>query len=714
MTPQWIDGNRVRLLENGEEFFPAVFSAIEQAQREVLIETFILFEDKVGLELQRVLLAIAQRGVRVELTIDGYGSAGLSKPYVAALVDAGVHLHFFDPQPTLLRRLRAKPFHRLHRKLVVVDGERGFVGGINFAADQLLDFGPQAKQDYAIEVQGPVVQALRHAALQIVAPAHGGRSWFARRKAEAPPAHVQRAGHVQALLAIRDNHEHRDDIERHYRLALHGARREVLIANAYFFPGYRLLHALRRAAQRGVQVRLILQGEPDMAWVAFATRMLYDHLLSAGVEVYEYCARPMHGKVALVDDDWATVGSSNLEPLSLSLNLEANLVVRDRAFNREMRERLDPLLRERCKRIDVEHTAARRWWWRLGVGYLVFHLLRHFPRWAAWLPARMPRVAPVAEAQVVGTIREGRGWRAAHALALSFMALVLSLLAWQASKVQWTAVLAALGDYAPASLALAAVLAAASHLLYSGYDLLGRAWIGHRLPLHRVMLVTFVSYAFNLNMGTLIGGFAFRYRLYSRLGLRPDEITRVLGLSLATNWLGYALLAGGVFALRILSAPAGWPGAAALQALGFLMWTVVAGYLLCCALLRENRSFTIRGHTVTLPPARMAFAQLALSCANWLTIGTVIYVLLRGQVGYGSVLGTLLVAAVAGVITHIPAGLGVLEAVFVALLGARLDPHAILAALLAYRALYYLVPLLLATGVYFSLESRARTAGSKP
>src|SRR5439155_9358768 len=213
---------------------------------------------------------------------------------------------------------------------------------------------------------------------------------------------------------------------------------------------------------------------------------------------YEYCERTMHGKVALVDDEWATVGSSNLEPLSLSLNLEANLVVRDRAFNQQLRERLDPLLRDCCKRIEVEHTAARRWWWRFGVGYLMFHLLRHFPTWATWLPSRMPRVAPVAEAQVVGMMRSSRGRRAAHALALSFMALVLALLAWQASKVQWTAVLAALRDYAPATLALAAVLAAASHLLYSGYDLLGRAWIGHRLPLHRVMLVTFVSYAFNL------------------------------------------------------------------------------------------------------------------------------------------------------------------------------------------------------------------------
>jgi cardiolipin synthase len=711
MKLEWIGGNHLRLLENGEEFFPAVFGAIENAQREVLIETFILFEDKVGLELQRVLIAAAQRGVRVELTMDGYGCAGLSKPYVAALADAGVHLHFFDPQPNWLRRLRAKPFHRLHRKLVVIDSESGFVGGINYSADHLLDFGPQAKQDYAVQVQGPVVQELRRAALQIIAPAHGGRAWFRRRQAEAPRAPaLQAKGEAQALLAIRDNHDHRDDIERHYRLALHGARREILIANAYFFPGYRLLHALRRAAQRGVQVRLILQGEPDMAWVAFTTRMLYDHLLSAGVEVYEYCQRPMHGKVALVDDEWATVGSSNLEPLSLSLNFEANLVVRDRGFNRELRERLEPLLRDHCRRIEVEHTAARRWWWRLGVGYFVFHLLRHFPAWASRLPARPPRVAPAAEAQVVGMMGSSRGWHAARAFGLGFIALVLALLAWQASKVQWTAVFAALRDYAPATLALAAVLAAASHLLYSGYDLLGRAWIGHRLALHRVMLVTFVSYAFNLNMGTLVGGFAFRFRLYSRLGLRPNEITRVLGLSLATNWLGYGLLAGGVFALRILQPPPGWPGAAVLQALGLAMWAIVAGYLLCCALLRERRSFTIRGHTVTLPPARMALAQLALSCANWLTIGCVLYVLLHGQIGYGSVLGTLLVAAVAGVITHIPAGLGVLEAVFVALLGARLDTHMVLAALLAYRALYYLVPLLLATGVYFMLESRAKTA----
>jgi uncharacterized membrane protein YbhN (UPF0104 family) len=143
-----------------------------------------------------------------------------------------------------------------------------------------------------------------------------------------------------------------------------------------------------------------------------------------------------------------------------------------------------------------------------------------------------------------------------------------------------------------------------------------------------------------------------------------------------------------------------------LQALGVLMWGVVAAYLLACVLLRERRSFVVRGHTVTLPPARMAVLQLALSCANWLTIAAVVYVLLRGQIGYGSVLGTLLVAAVAGVVTHIPAGLGVLEAVFVALLGERLDTQTLLAALLAYRALYYLVPLMLATGVYFSLERR--------
>ncbi len=159
---------------------------------------------------------------------------------------------------------------------------------------------------------------------------------------------------------------------------LRSAQRRVVIANAYFFPGYRLLREIRNAARRGVEVRLILQGQPDMMIAKLAARMLYSYLLKAGVVIYEYCERPLHGKVALVDEDWSTVGSSNLDPLSLSLNLEANVLIRDRAFNRELFERLDYLSRNHCTAMPKDH-APRGLLWRMTIGFMVFHFLRHFP-----------------------------------------------------------------------------------------------------------------------------------------------------------------------------------------------------------------------------------------------------------------------------------------------------------------------------------------------
>jgi cardiolipin synthase len=197
------------------------------------------------------------------------------------------------------------------------------------------------------------------------------------------------SGDAEVMFVTRDNDQHRTDIERHYRLALRAARHEVIIANAYFFPGYLFLKALRRAARRGVRVRLILQGEPDMPVVKMAAGMLYEHLQRAGVQIYEYCERPLHGKVALADDAWSTVGSSNLDPLSLALNLEANLIIRDRAFNQHLRARLEHLIEHSCKEVPAP-SGPRHSWGRLALSAVVFHFLRRFPAWAGWLPAHQP------------------------------------------------------------------------------------------------------------------------------------------------------------------------------------------------------------------------------------------------------------------------------------------------------------------------------------
>ncbi|MGH8359179.1 MAG: cardiolipin synthase ClsB, partial [Pseudomonas sp.] len=194
-------------------------------------------------------------------------------------------------------------------------------------------------------------------------------------------------------LIYRDNLQHRTDIEEAYLHALRKAERRVVIANAYFFPGYRLLREIRNAARRGVHVQLIMQGQPDVLLAKLAARMLYDYLLKEGVVIHEYCQRPLHGKVALVDEEWSTVGSSNLDPLSLSLNLEANVLVRDRAFNQQLFERLEYLSQNHCKTMP-ENRAPRGWFWRVTVGFVVFHVLRHFPSWTGWLPAHKPRLKP--------------------------------------------------------------------------------------------------------------------------------------------------------------------------------------------------------------------------------------------------------------------------------------------------------------------------------
>ena len=391
---RWVPGNRFTLLENGEAYFPRVFECIAAARQEVLLETFILFEDKVGLQLRDALVQAAKNGAKVDVMVDGYGSPDLSPEYLHSLTSAGVRVRVFDPAERIFGQ-RYNVLRRMHRKLVVVDGTRGFVGGINYSADHLADFGPEAKQDYAVEVTGPVVGDIHRFLLHAIAISGPGRRWLRRRVEARRATNPASAGPADAIFVTRDNHRHTNDIERHYRAAIRAARERVVIANAYFFPGYRLIQEMRRAAQRGVDVRLILQGKPDMPIVKTAATLLYHHLLHAGVRIYEYCDRPLHGKVALVDGDWSTVGSSNLDPLSLSLNLEANVVIRDPAFNAHLFERLDDLMQHSCKRIETQHLETEWSGWRLVRSFFVFHFLRWYPTLAVWLPSGRKSVLPV-------------------------------------------------------------------------------------------------------------------------------------------------------------------------------------------------------------------------------------------------------------------------------------------------------------------------------
>ncbi len=401
MNSHWLPGNRITLLENGEAYFARVFDVIAAAEHEVLLETFILFDDQVGRELQQALLRAARRGAVVHVLFDGWGSPDLPSSFTQPLLDAGVRLRSFEPARRLFGA-RINLFRRMHRKLVVVDGRRAFVGGINYSFDHLAESGPFAKQDYAVELEGPLVgqiQAFCRANLDTAQPPR--RLWLQRWRQtrvndgaggeDAGDTASERRG-ARAAFVTRDNRANRSDIERHYRVALRSARERVLIANAYFFPGYRLLRDLRRAARRGVQVDLILQGWPDLPWAQRATELLYGYLLRAGVRIHEYNERPLHAKVAVVDRHWCTVGSSNLDPTSLGLNLEANVFVRDEAFTIQLRERLEHLLQQGCRRVQLPVPGPLLSAWIALRNFVVFHAMRHFAAWVQQSPEGAPRV----------------------------------------------------------------------------------------------------------------------------------------------------------------------------------------------------------------------------------------------------------------------------------------------------------------------------------
>ncbi|MFC6337634.1 UPF0104 family protein [Pseudomonas sp. CCM 7891] len=293
-------------------------------------------------------------------------------------------------------------------------------------------------------------------------------------------------------------------------------------------------------------------------------------------------------------------------------------------------------------------------------------------------------------------------------LTIVFFLLLIVLFTLLARRIDWSEVFDTLGDFKLQTLLIAAGLTVISFLVYASFDLIGRTYIRQPLRWKQILPVGIISYAFNLNLSAWVGGIAMRYRLYSRLGVSTSNIAKILGLSLATNWFGYMTLAGVVFSCGLVTLPPGWKlSSGALQGVGVLLLLTSAGYLAACRFSRR-RAWTVRGIEINLPSLRMALLQLALGALNWSLMAAVIFTLLPGQLGYPVVLGVLLISSIAGVVTHIPAGLGVLEAVFIALLQHEASRGSLLAGLIAYRAIYFILPLLVALVMYLGVEAKAK------
>ncbi|KQV46903.1 phospholipase [Pelomonas sp. Root1217] len=352
--PGFVGGNEVELLRGGEQLFPRMHEAIHRASREVWLATYIFHNDETSLALADALIAADRRGVRVRLVVDGFGSNGSIRALRERFAGSGVALAVFRPMDRWWRWLQPGQLRRLHQKLCVVDGDVAFVGGINVIGDCFdIHHGvcELPRLDFAVQVSGGLVDLVAQCVRSIWSRAWLGREfddalidyvplrrrfgvwvtqlWRGPQRLGEPVSQLQP---VRAAFVLRDNLRRRRTIEHAYADAINDARESVDVVCPYFYPGQRIRDALRRAADRGVRVRLLLQGKLDY-WIAgWAAEALYADLLGHGVEIYEYTPAFLHAKVAVVDGQWATVGSSNIDPLSLLVNLEANIVVQDAGF----------------------------------------------------------------------------------------------------------------------------------------------------------------------------------------------------------------------------------------------------------------------------------------------------------------------------------------------------------------------------------------------
>lgn len=386
LKPRELEGHEVVLLEGGREYFPALVEALDSARDEVFVETYIFEDDDSGRLVARSLARAAQRGVRVQVTVDGFGTPRLAGEIGEILHGAGVRVETYRPEHRRLSLDRNR-LRRMHRKLAVIDARIAFVGGINLL-DDLRDpnHGPLAEPrlDFAVRVRGPIVAAAHLAAhrlwweLSVVnRPLRAMRAARAawHRLAGNLASDTAPAGTVRASLVLRDNFRFRRAIEREYLRAIGRARREVLIANAYFFPGRRFRRALIAAARRGVRVRLLLQGRVEYRLPHYGAQALYDELLREGVEIVEYTRSFLHAKVATIDDR-ATVGSSNIDPFSLLLAREANVFVHDAAFAGQLRSRIERAIDEGGRALPLGHHRRRPLLVRLlnGVAFLLLRI----------------------------------------------------------------------------------------------------------------------------------------------------------------------------------------------------------------------------------------------------------------------------------------------------------------------------------------------------
>ncbi len=373
---QFLANNQITLLHNGADYFPALAAAIDAAKGEVYLQSYIFEDDKAGKFIANALKNAAKRSVKVNVLFDGFGCKDLPPAFIRSLKQSGVDVMIYSQKisPWSLKKSRLR---RMHRKLAVIDGKVGFVGGINIIDDYNVPDNTPPRIDYALQIEGSLLPAMLISVQKLWRRSKRNRLQLSNLSADTfkvitkkSTNNTQKSHNVTAAFVLRDNLLHRRDIENAYLTAIRNAKSEIIIANAYFVPGRKFRKALLAAAKRGVNIKLLLQGRVEY-FLMFATHAFYSIFLKYGIEIYEYRKGFMHSKVAVIDNEWATVGSSNIDPFSLLLAREANVIVQDKAFANELRADIMQSILNGTFQVEAED-------WAKG------HFVRRFASWLAF------------------------------------------------------------------------------------------------------------------------------------------------------------------------------------------------------------------------------------------------------------------------------------------------------------------------------------------
>lgn len=352
---QLFPGNLTTLLVDGAEAYPAMLEAIESATRIVLMDSYIFAADAAGRVFKDALVRKARSGVPVYLTVDGVGVLSEPAGFFADMREAGVHVLVYRSVKPWRRSFGL--LRRNHRKLLVVDGRIGFCGGINVGHEWLPhNQGGQGWHDLHVRIEGPAVKQLARLALS---------TWDIHADQQINPhlalPQVDQVGAEYVSILGSKEFKNRHTIRQAYLHALRAARRYVYIANAYFLPERGLRRALRNACQRGVDVRIIVPSTSDILAVQLASQAMYGPLMRSGVRIFTWSGPMMHAKSAVVDDEWATVGSFNFDHRSWRMNLEVNATVAGRGFASEVRQVFLKDLTQ-CHELDRAQWIRRPIW----------------------------------------------------------------------------------------------------------------------------------------------------------------------------------------------------------------------------------------------------------------------------------------------------------------------------------------------------------------